>query len=133
MPNVGSKKTMSSAAHIIETTRRATAALVEREERRVGSRMVAYEIVASTVGASSSWIRKFVGRCPSLKPDLVIGFNIVRAYETLCTRVEQELENERSRAAALRVELHEAFPGLMEFVESEIRDVETTAASEPPP
>lgn len=42
-------------ATLTDATRSALWVLVEREERRVGSRGVALEIVAQTVGMSSSW------------------------------------------------------------------------------
>lgn len=137
MPITGKKLSMSDVAFRIETTRRAAVSLVERELRNSGSRMAAYEIVAQMVGVSSSWVRKFVGRNPNVKPDLIVGYNILAlagvTYDKLCTRVEQEAEKERARAAALRADIHAAFPGLMEFVEGEIQDVETAAAGEPPP
>lgn len=65
---------------ITRAARDAATALVNREYRRTMSRMVAYENVAATIGASSSWLRKFVNCYPDAKPDLVVGFNILVHY-----------------------------------------------------
>jgi len=94
------KKAMSAAA-LTSITRSALGALVEREERRTGSRMVAYEIVAQTIGASSSWVRAFLGKSEVVKePRITLFQNIRASYENLCSRVEQE-----NRADELRLKL----------------------------
>lgn len=107
---------MSDAAHIIDQARFCAVELVRRNERETGSRMVAYERVGSMIGASSGWLRKFIGRSPDVRPDLIVGFNLLQIYDRVCTRVEQASENERSRAAALRAENHEAVTSAMELV-----------------
>jgi hypothetical protein len=90
-----------SAAALNSITRNALGALVEREERRTGSRMVAYEIVAQTIGASSSWVRAFLGKSEAVKePRITLFQNIRASYENLCSRVEQE-----NRADELRLRL----------------------------
>jgi hypothetical protein len=66
---------------IVEEARRAAISLVEREERRCGSRMVAYFVVGQMVGASEIWVRRFVNKHPSAKPDLIVGWNILQRYE----------------------------------------------------
>lgn len=76
-------------------TKSAAQALVHREERRIGSRMVAYEVVAQTVGASADWIRKFVnGYDGAKRPDVEVGFNLMTVYSRICERVEQAGANE---------------------------------------
>jgi len=94
------KKAMSAAA-LTSITRSALGALVDREERRTGSRMVAYEIVAQTIGASASWVRAFLGKSEGVKePRITLFQNIRASYENLCSRVEQE-----NRADELRLKL----------------------------
>lgn len=90
-----------SAAALNTITRSALGALVEREERRTGSRTVAYEVVAQTVGSSSSWVRKFLAKSEEVKePRITLFQNIRASYENLCSRVEQE-----NRADELRLML----------------------------
>lgn len=86
------------------TPRIAAQFLVERAERQTGSRMVAYEIVAQTVGTSADWIRKFVnGGTEAKEPKFTIGWNLIEhCNRVLCTRVEQELDRERSKVATLK-------------------------------
>lgn len=113
---------MNSAANLTMATRSALGLMVEREERRVGSRDVAYEIVAQTVGASSSWIRKFLNRSDEVKePRITLFLNIRAAYEAVCTRVEQEQANERLFAEALKGELNAVTAGFDRLVEGEAR------------
>jgi hypothetical protein len=89
------------------TPRSAAQFLVERAERQTGSRMVAYEIVAQTVGTSADWIRKFVNNGSEAKePKWTVGWNLIEhCNRVLCTRVEQEIDKERSKIATLRKEL----------------------------
>lgn len=90
-----------SAAALTSITRSALGALVEREERRTGSRMVAYEIVAQTIGASASWVRAFLGKSEAVKePRITLFQNIRASYDNLCSRVEHE-----NRADELRLKL----------------------------
>lgn len=80
---------------VAEISRSAAAALVEREERRTGSRMVAYEIVAQTVGTSAEWLRKFISSNEAKEPRITLGFNLILAYRRVCERVEQAGDRER--------------------------------------
>ncbi len=105
------KRTMITATDTIEQARPFAAALVEREERRSGSRMVAYENVASTVGTSSSWLRKFIGRQPDTAVAAHVYLNIISAYRSLCERVEAAAERERHMAAELREKADAAVKG----------------------
>lgn len=116
-----SNKNMSDTAHIVERARHAAVYLVEREQRAAGSRMAAYDRVGSMIGASGGWLRKFIGRSHEVRPDLVVGFNLLELYDRVCARVEQAAENERTRAAALRAEGHEATQGDLGLVDREAR------------
>jgi hypothetical protein len=93
---------MSTAA---TTPRAAAQFLVERAERQTGSRMVAYEVVAQTVGTSADWIRKFVNGngTEAKEPKWTVGWNLIEhCNRVLCTRVEQEIDKERSRIETLK-------------------------------
>jgi hypothetical protein len=99
------KKAMSAAA-LNSITRSALGALVEREERRTGSRMVAYEVVAQTIGASSSWVRAFLGKSEAVKePRITLFQNIRASYENLCSRVEQENRADEQRLKLIKGEI----------------------------
>lgn len=75
---------------ITTAARGAARALVRREHARTMSRMLAYEHVASTIGTSSSWLRKFVNDYPDTRPDLVVGFNILAHYALFVTSSSSE-------------------------------------------
>jgi hypothetical protein len=80
---------------------------------------VALEIVARTVGTSSSWLRKFLSPQSSVaEPRITLFLNIRQAYENLCNRVEQEHRLEEVRIAALKEVLDEATNGFVEMVAS---------------
>lgn len=97
---------MSTAA-LNTMTRSALGALVEKEARRVGSRTVAYEIVAQTVGTSSSWIRKFLAKSEEVKePRITLFQNIRAAYDNLCERVESENRMDELRLRTLKGEFN---------------------------
>jgi len=110
---------MSSAA-LMSTTRSALGALVERETRRTGSRTVAYEIVAQSVGASSSWVRKFLAKSEEVKePRITLFQNIRASYENLCNRVEQENRNDELRLMLIKGEIDAVTEGFMEEADPE--------------
>ncbi|PDT71714.1 hypothetical protein CO683_00715 [Bradyrhizobium ottawaense] len=110
------KKAMSAAA-LTSITRNALGALVEREERRTGSRMVAYEVVAQTIGASSSWVRAFLGKSEGVKePRITLFQNIRASYENLCSRVEQENRDDERRLALIREKIDAVTQGFGEQV-----------------
>ena len=113
---------MSPAASLTDATRSALGLMVKREERRTGSRDVAYEAVARTVGASSSWIRKFLSRSAEVKePRITLFLNIRSAYESVCACVEQEQSNELLRIEKLKRELNAVTAGFDRMVEGETR------------
>lgn len=91
-PIFGKRSPMNGVASI---TRNAAAALVDREERRTGSRMVAYEVVAQTVGTSAEWLRKFISSNEAKEPRLTLGLNMMVFYRRVCERVEQAGDHER--------------------------------------
>lgn len=101
-------------------------AWVEREERRTGSRMVAYEIVAQTVGTSASWLRKFLSSnsAEAKAPDWTVGWNIIAAYRRVCERVEQAAAAEIALAQKLRQQGDETVAGALEMVAREARSAE---------
>lgn len=93
MPAKSARKTaMTGVANL---TRNVAAALVDREERRTGSRMVAYEIVAQSVGTTSAWLRSFLSTNGAKEPRVTVGFNLIQVYRQVCERVEQAGDRER--------------------------------------
>lgn len=100
--NSDRKQKMSSAA-LISTTRSALGAMVDKEASRVGSRTVAYEHVAQMVGASSSWIKKFLADTGEVKePRITLFQNIRAAYSNICERVETDNRADELRLQALK-------------------------------
>ena len=112
---------MSNAAITSALTRSAANALVERAERQTGSRMAAYEMVASTVGTSSDWLRKFINGSEAKEPKWTVGWNLLDQYNRVCNRVEQEIEIERLQLQTLKREIDAATSSVDRMVESEAR------------
>ncbi|BAU93420.1 hypothetical protein MPPM_4815 [Methylorubrum populi] len=75
-------------------------ALVDLAERRSGSRMNAYDDVGRKIGATASWVRKFLGRQP-IRLDADTFLNIHAAYRAECDRLEAQAELEWARFRAL--------------------------------
>lgn len=101
-----------SAAALMSTTRSALGAMVEQEARRVGSRTVAYERIAQTVGTSASWVRKFLAGSPEVKePRIGLFLNIRQAYGNLCERIEQQNRSDELRLRSLKDGLNEITSG----------------------
>lgn len=97
-PTADRRSTMSTAAQMTIRARGAASALFERERRKTGSRMAAYENVAAMVGASASWLRKFINGSHEVKqPDWTVGWNILAVYERVCTHVEAKNEARRRK------------------------------------
>jgi hypothetical protein len=115
-PKTGAKAPMSDVAHITDLTRAAAEQLVRSEERRLGSRMTAYEIVAERAGLKADWLRKFIGRSPRAVLGLPAFVKIHDMYGRLCSRVEQAEATERARIVALKGEIDAATPGHMAMV-----------------
>lgn len=110
---------MSMAANNAALSRNAAAFLVERAERKSGSRMVAYHTVAQKVGATPDWLRKFIAGREAKEPKWTIGWNLIEhCYEMLCTRVEQELNEERLKIETLKREIDAAISPFNRMVAS---------------
>jgi len=87
-------------------TQSALRVLLEQEGRRLGSKTEAYESVARTIGASSSWIRKYLTYDDRVaEPRVSLFQNISKAYDHICSRVELEREIERAKLAAVKDEI----------------------------
>jgi hypothetical protein len=113
------KQKMSSAA-LTSTTRSALSAMVEKEARRVGSRTVAYEHVAQMIGASSSWVRKFIADTGEVsEPRISLFQNIRAAYNNICERIEADNRADERRLQALRGSLNEVGEGADAKVDTE--------------
>lgn len=91
-PIRGKNKPMNG---VVNLSRNVAEALVAREERRTGSRMMAYHVVAQTVGTSAEWLRKFISTNGPKEPGLTVGFNLMQVYAQVCNRVEQAGDRER--------------------------------------
>jgi len=89
-------------------TREAAGYLVRQAEYKTGSRMAAYEMVASTVGTSASWLRKFLAGREAKEPGWTTGWNILDQYSRICNRVEAEIETERTKRLALKGQIDAA-------------------------
>jgi hypothetical protein len=109
---------MSNAAITSALTRAAAFALVERAERHTGSRMAAYQMVASTVGTSPDWLRKFIKGREAKEPGWTAGWNILDQYNRICNRVEQENETERVKILALKEKIDAATSSIDRMVET---------------
>ena len=108
----------------VDTIRRSAAALVDREERRVGSRMLAYYTVSQTVGTSSEWLRKLVSSSGAPEPRFSIGLNILEVYRRVCERVEQAADHERR----LKGEIDALIESVVRVVDSDQRTEEGPTA-----
>lgn len=116
------KRTKVNATQIIEGARVKAAYIVAHHTRETGSKMLAYERAAQSTGATVGWLRKFIGRCPDVRPDLVTGMNINEAYRRLCSRVERWADEVRAEAAQMREQIdNEAIAGGFETSLSAIR------------
>jgi len=88
---------------LTRATRSALNVLVEREQHRCGSRVVAYDHVAHLVGMSSSWLQKFLRNSGEVREPRITLFLLIRHhYENLCLRIEQENEADERRLRALK-------------------------------
>jgi hypothetical protein len=90
------------------TTKSALRALIESEDQRVGSRTVAFENVARMIGASSSWIRKFITYEDAVAaPRMPLFENIRAAYNNICDRIEADNRTDEQRLRDLRDKMNE--------------------------
>lgn len=117
-PNDGRKSPMSTAALSTNISRIAAQFLIARAERQTGSRMAAYEIVAKNVGTSAEWLRKFINGSEAKEPKWSVGWSLIdHCNRVLCTRVEQEMDQERSQILALKRDIDAVASSLNRVVE----------------
>lgn len=106
MPTKKVRNRTDMDGHIIKCQQCAKS-LVQREESRTFSRMVAYENVARMIGTSSAWLRRFINNYGEVTPSFPVGMNIIALYEQVCTRVEQETARSNQRAAFIEETIRE--------------------------
>lgn len=75
-------------------------ALVRYAERRTGSRMLAYDTVARTIGATGSWVRKFLGNQP-VRLDADTFLRIHATYQANCDHWDAQADEDRAAFFAL--------------------------------
>lgn len=75
-------------------------ALVRHAEQRTGSRMLAYDRVARSIGATSSWVRKFLGNQP-VRLDADTFLRIHATYQANCDRWDAQADEDRAAFFAL--------------------------------
>jgi hypothetical protein len=103
---------MLTAAQMLERARPLAEEAVAKAERCAGSRMVAYEQVASTIGVSASWLRKLIKRDDSVKEIAAHEyFNLFYVYDRVCVLVEEKEAGEQKRIAQLREAANAALKG----------------------
>ena len=86
----------------VSDVRRFAKILVEREEIRSQSRMIAYDRVGSQVGASGMWVRRFVKGYEGAGLTFIVAQNIVALYDGVCSRIEENtkaIDRDESHAA----------------------------------
>ena len=111
-----------STIEFTPTTKDVLRDLIERETKRVGSRTLAFENVARTIGASSSWIRKFITYEDRVaEPRMTLFQNIAAYYANVCSRIEHEQQAEREKSARLLGKLNAINTGLDRVVERETK------------
>lgn len=86
----------------VDEARRRAGALVDREEYRVRSRMLAYENVGQMIGKSGMWVRRFVNGYADVVPSFPVGMNIIALYEKICLRIERDTDRRNANAADTR-------------------------------
>ena len=78
----------SRTSDVLAEVRSAAAALVDREEVKVRSRMLAYEIIGTMVGTSGMQIRRLVNGYPGATLNYVVGHNIMAVYRRVTGKTE---------------------------------------------
>ena len=120
---------MRTACQNTDLTRAVALALVKRAERQTDSKMAAYDSVAKAVGASGSWLRKFINGQEAKEPNWTTGWNIIEHYNRICDRVEAEIELERMKHQALKREIDEVTSTLDRALAETSRDSTGATAS----
>lgn len=102
---------MSSSA-LTAATRSALSVMVAQEARRIGSKTAAYERVAQMIGASSSWVKKFLADTGEVsEPRITLFQNIRDAYNNICERIEADNRADEQRLRGLRGSLNAVTEG----------------------
>ena len=101
---------MLTASQARDETLPKLSALVRLAQSSMGSKMAAYDAVGRRIGASGSWVRKFIGRQDTGLDGHVLH-NIRTAYERLCTSIEAAADAAEASNALLREDLHAALQG----------------------
>jgi len=81
---------------------------VNKTEPECGSRMLAYAKVAAAVGVSASYLRKFITVEGTPEPKWSVGRALLKHYEKICDRVDEEVRHERAEIKKLMGELNAA-------------------------
>lgn len=118
---VQKRTTSPDIAEITEITREFAAVIVSRQQQISGSRMNAYADVASSIGTSSVWLRKFLGRRPDAKLSLATFLNLRAKYEKICALIEAKAEIEQRRLDVLTGAIDAAVLRGMEMVGSRLQ------------
>lgn len=100
-------RAMLTASQARDETLPKLSALVRLAQSSMGSKMAAYDAVGRRIGASGSWVRKFMGRQDTGLDGHVLH-NIRTAYERLCTKIEAAADAAEATNALLREDLHAA-------------------------
>lgn len=109
-----------STIEFTPTTKDVLRDLIEKETKRVGSRTLAFENVARAIGASSSWIRKFLTYDDRVaEPRMTLFQNIAAYYANICSRIEHEQQVERDKSARLLGKLNAINTSFDRMVERE--------------
>ncbi|ACB27670.1 hypothetical protein [Methylobacterium radiotolerans] len=98
---------MLTASQARDETLPKLSALVRLAQSSMGSKMAAYDAVGRRIGASGSWVRKFMGRQDTGLDGHVLH-NIRAAYERLCSNIEAAADAAEATNALLREDLHAA-------------------------
>ncbi len=115
-------KSKMASATMTAATKSALRLLLEQEARRLGSKTLAYESVAKTIGSSTSWIRKFITYDDRVaEPRMSLFQSISKAYDSICNRVEQEQDVERAKLAAVRDQIHAVNQSIYRMADRETR------------
>jgi len=98
---------MVTATQVQDSVLPKLTALVRLAQSGTGSKMIAYDAVGRRIGASGSWVRKFLGRQPVALDGHVL-LNIGTAYARLCSSIEAAADAAEASNALLREELNAA-------------------------
>jgi hypothetical protein len=98
---------MVTATQVQDSVLPKLTALVRLAQSGTGSKMTAYDAVGRRIGASGSWVRKFLGRQPVALDGHVL-LNIGTAYARLCSSIEAAADAAEASNALLREELNAA-------------------------